>query len=84
MNARSAMNAANGTNAQNEIEVTVNGNTHSLEAGSTLGELLQQLGHEPNRIATAVNGDFVARVLRAEHRLEDGDRVHCFQPIGGG
>jgi len=35
-------------------------------------------------VATAVNGQFVARHLRATHPLHDGDTVLCFSPITGG
>lgn len=35
-------------------------------------------------VATAVNGQFVARHLRATHTLHDGDSVLCFSPITGG
>ena len=66
------------------IGVSVNGSVQQMPAGSTVAQLLQHLGHAPNRIATAVNGEFVARAARAERRLNDGDQLHCFQPIGGG
>ena len=66
------------------ITVRVNGTAHTLPAGATVAQLVQQLGHAPNQIATAVNGDFVARAKRSAQVLLDGDRVHCFQPIGGG
>lgn len=35
-------------------------------------------------VATAVNGQFVARHARAAHALQDGDTVLCFSPITGG
>lgn len=35
-------------------------------------------------VATAVNGQFVARHARAAHVLQDGDTVLCFSPITGG
>lgn len=66
------------------ITVHVGGETRRLPPGSTLAELVAALGHEPSAVATAVNGDFIARGARTEHRLADGDRVHCFKPITGG
>lgn len=66
------------------ITVSVNGTAHVLPAGSTVAQLVERLGRQPQHVATAVNGDFVARALRAERVLNDGDKVHCFQPIGGG
>lgn len=60
----------------------------SLVQGSTLAEALDILlaarGKAPDSVATAVNGQFVARGLRAGHELRDGDTVLCFSPITGG
>jgi len=68
----------------NPITVQVGGEACQLSPGSTLAELVGALGHDPSAVATAVNGEFVARGARAERRLADGDRVHCFKPITGG
>lgn len=66
----------------------------SLPAGSTLADAVAQLLEGRSRdaaatvtadtIATAVNGEFVARTARAHHTLHDGDTVLCFSPITGG
>lgn len=60
----------------------------SLPAGSTLADavepLLQGSSRDATTIATAVNGEFVARAARAHHTLHDGDTVLCFSPITGG
>ena len=59
-----------------------------LPQGSTLLDAVDQLlasqGRLPESVATAVNGQFVARSLRASHVLHDGDAVLCFAPITGG
>ncbi len=57
--------------------------------GSTVAEVLPQLlsalpGVPAEGVATAVNGDFVARHQRATHVLRDGDALLCFAPITGG
>lgn len=65
----------------------------SLPEGSTLADALVELQLQqrdgphalpPDSVATAVNGDFVPRTQRAQHRLHDGDTVLCFAPITGG
>lgn len=66
------------------IAVNVDGRTLQLPPGSTLAALLEQLGHAPAEVATAVNGGFVARERRERHLLADGDAVLLFQPIVGG
>ncbi|MBT0568876.1 sulfur carrier protein ThiS [Curvibacter sp. CHRR-16] len=55
---------------------------------TTLAELVALLattqGVQPERIATAVNGEFVAISARAARVLHSGDEVMTFQPIFGG
>jgi sulfur carrier protein len=62
-----------------------------LPQGSTLADavtaLLQAEARHPDdaaALATAVNGEFVARGARNHHTLRDGDTVLCFAPITGG
>jgi sulfur carrier protein len=64
--------------------VTLNGETRSIEAGTTLAELIAVTAEQPQALATAVNGEFVPRDTRAQVQLRDGDAVFTFQPITGG
>ena len=66
------------------IVVTLNGEARKLPAGQTLADLIAALDAPPPSLATAVNGEFVARETRAERELNDGDAVFTFQPITGG
>jgi sulfur carrier protein len=66
------------------LEVAVDGRVHAVPATCTLAELIVRLGHAPGAIATAVNGEFVARDRRAALLLREGDNVNCFQVIVGG
>jgi sulfur carrier protein len=66
------------------LDIVVNGQVRPLVAFSTLADLVNELGHAPEGIATAVNAVFVARGRRAECVLRDGDNVTCFQAIVGG
>ena len=66
------------------IAITVNGQAREVAEGSTLADLVAQLAASPQALATAVNGDFVARDVRAAHLLKPGDQVFTFQPITGG
>ena len=65
-------------------EVFVNGQARRLKPGARLDELVAELGYAPHAVATAVNGEFVARGQRRECVLRDGEHVSCFQPIVGG
>ncbi len=66
------------------IAITVNGQAREVAEGSTLADLVAELAASPQALATAVNGDFVARDVRAAHLMKPGDQVFTFQPITGG
>ena len=66
------------------IEIRLNGETHKLEAGTTLAALVESLGQTPAALATAVNANFVPRAQHQDCRLQPGDAVTTFPPITGG
>jgi len=66
------------------IEVLVDGRPRPVRPGSTLADLVAELGLAPQAMATAVNGAFVARGQRGDCVLKAGDAVLLFQPIVGG
>ena len=67
-----------------KITIELDGQLHSLAAGTTLAQLVAALGHEEQAVSTAVNGEFVARGQRAARVLLESDKVLLFQPIVGG
>ena len=69
--------------AGRRIAILVNGERTETGAAS-LGELLAQLGFDPNQVATALNGDFVPRQVRAETGLAADDKVEIVAPRQGG
>ena len=68
---------------QGEITVLVNGEPASTTAHN-LHDWVRAQGATPESLATAVNGQFVARTQRAATVLCDGDAILTFQPITGG
>jgi len=66
------------------VVLTLDGQPHQVATGSTLGTLMDALGHVPTKVCTAVNGMFVPRGQRPQCVLRDGDVVLLFQPIVGG
>jgi sulfur carrier protein len=66
------------------IAITLNGEARQLRPGQTLADFVASLDAPAPSLATAVNGDFVARDARAVCVLRDGDAVFTFQPITGG
>jgi sulfur carrier protein len=63
--------------------VLVNGERTETGAAS-LAELVAQLGHGQEAVATALNGDFVPRRARASTPLRPGDKVEIVAPRQGG
>lgn len=66
------------------IRILLNGKPREVPPDSTLADLLAADGQQPQWLATAINGVFVARDARAAHLLREGDAVFTFQPITGG
>lgn len=65
------------------MTLTLNGADVEIHAG-TLAELVAQQRLDGVRIATALNGHFVAESQRATTRLNAGDRVEIVSPRQGG
>ena len=65
------------------MRIFVNGDQHDLEP-RTLALALEQLGYGGKKIATAVNGRFVAAAARPATDLAEGDRIEVVAPMQGG
>jgi thiamine biosynthesis protein ThiS len=66
------------------IEITLNGERKTLPRLLSVRELLQQLGFDPQRVATEVNCEIVPRALHAQRHLQAGDAVEIVTLVGGG
>ena len=66
------------------VRVRVDREEIELPDGATAADLLRVLKRDPAAVATAINGEFVARSAREKRELHDGDRVLLFEPIAGG
>lgn len=65
------------------MKIFLNDDAHEVEV-STLAAALESLGYGGRKIATAVNGRFVAAAARSRTDLADGDRVEVVAPMQGG
>jgi sulfur carrier protein len=65
------------------LRIKVNGEAVETEA-ATLAELVAAQGFGDMKVATAVNGEFVAAGARAARRLASGDKVEIVSARQGG
>jgi sulfur carrier protein len=66
------------------ITLSVNNEKKQLESTLTVEQLLQQCGFEKDKIAVAVNTEFVCRADYHSHVLSDNDKVDILAPVQGG
>lgn len=65
------------------LEITLNGDPAKTTA-ETLEQLIVELGLSDQRVATAINDEFVAATKRAEQRLSQGDKIEIVSARQGG
>jgi sulfur carrier protein len=66
------------------IRVTVNGEAHELDEGTSVATLVARFNLAPPRVAVEVNEDLVPRRSYDATALKDGDRVEIVTFVGGG
>ncbi|GAB3376975.1 sulfur carrier protein ThiS [Spongiibacter taiwanensis] len=66
------------------ISVSVNNEVQECDPALPLEKLLAQWGFTQEKVAVAVNGDFVPRSRYGEFQLTAGDEVDVLAPVQGG
>ena len=66
------------------ISLSLNGKATTAAAGTTLGQLLDDLGIVRRMIAVEYNGEILPRHRYDESTLDDGDQLEVVQMVGGG
>lgn len=66
------------------MSVTVNGRPTDISAGTTVSDIVAQLGVRPTGTAVAVNGAVVPRSAWPSAAIEDGDSVEVLAAVQGG
>ncbi len=59
-------------------------NKHVEVAAQVLAIALQELGFDSPHLATALNGEFVPKSMRASTVLKPGDKIDVVAPMQGG
>lgn len=66
------------------MNIFFNGEPRSASPGTTVAQLLKELGLSPKHVAVELNLDVVPRIRHAEVVLRDGDRLEVVTLVGGG
>jgi len=66
------------------LSITLNGQARQVAAGSTVLDLLAELGRDPRTVAVERNGEIVRRPAYAATELAAGDRVEVVGFVQGG
>lgn len=66
------------------MQILVNGKDTAVSEGSTLQDLLIQLGLGESRLALECNQVIVPRSQHASQKLHEGDTIEIVHAIGGG
>lgn len=73
-----------GVNGQDTIEITINGDTHQVNQGARITDLIKQLELTPERLAIELNLSILPRAKWAETELKPGDKLEVVHFVGGG
>ena len=66
------------------LSVRINGEHRRLPEGTTISEMINQLGLDPQRVAVERNLEIVPRSTFAAALVEDGDDYEIVHFVGGG
>lgn len=64
--------------------IRVNGEPRALRPGTTVAELLKELGLAGRRVAVAVNREVVPRSSFGSRAIAPDDRIEILEAVGGG
>ncbi len=67
-----------------ELLLTVNGEPRRIAPGSSIADLVAQLGLDPKKVAVERNAEIAPRSTLADVILADGDVLEIVHFVGGG
>ena len=66
------------------MNIICNGEPKNIQTQTTLHDLAQAMGLNPQGVVAEFNGKIVEHASFASHTLQDGDRVELIRFVGGG
>lgn len=66
------------------MQLTINGESRTLDQVDTVDRMLRQLGLDPRGVVVELNRAIIRRADVAASRVQDGDTVEIVHFVGGG
>ena len=66
------------------MNISLNGEHKTLEAGTTLAQLIEQLGLTGKRLAVEINREIIPKSEHPSCVLKEHDQIEIVHAIGGG
>jgi len=66
------------------VKVMLNNETHEVADAIYLQAAIEQWHFGDQKIAVAINGEFIPRSTYTQVTLKEGDQVDIVKPVGGG
>ena len=64
--------------------LSLNNEPVQIDANTLLSDALVAWGYGNDKVAVAINGEFVPRAQYPQQQHRDGDQVDVVSPVGGG
>ncbi|HZF08285.1 MAG TPA: sulfur carrier protein ThiS [Thermoanaerobaculia bacterium] len=69
---------------ENALPIVLNGEPRQVAVGSSVLDLLAELGRHPRTVAVELNGDILSRETYGARPLQAGDRLEVVHFVQGG
>jgi sulfur carrier protein len=66
------------------MQLVINGENRQIESVTSVLQLLQHLGYEPNAIAVALDGRFIPRHQYETFSIQENQALDIVAPMQGG
>ena len=66
------------------MKILLNGDVRTIDDGTRLSQLIEQLDLTGKRLAVEVNREIVPRSQHQDYTLQEGDNIEIVHAIGGG
>lgn len=66
------------------MNIQLNGQIQTIEAGTHLNTLIEQLNLTGKRLAVEINREIIPKSEHAKYQIQQGDNIEIVYAIGGG